>query len=387
MKKLINKQKKTNKSNPFKLFLLTSLASASILFSFPYETKPSEIGHKPLKGICYSPFRDGQQPGGETPSEEEVRKDLDIVKSMSPKIRTYGTEDILFRIPEFCKDIEIDCYPGAWIDNASTDDEQISNLITIANKGYRTTKGLVVGNEFLYRNPDSKQKLIDYINQVKSSTTNLVTTAEQWHIWRDNPDLSDHVDFLTIHIHPYWENQNINDSKEFILEKYNLIKNNYSSGKKVVVGETGWPTEGETRGEAVPSEKNQENFLKDFKELSNQEDIDYFLFETFDENWKKLFTGLEVEAHWGIFYKDRTIKKGLQEIIKENTKITSFNEDGLNVTTYENNSYYLDDCTNLTNSSWQERLGFQGETNKNLTKIILENTDENQKFYRIRMEF
>jgi len=77
------------------------------------------------------------------------------------------------------------------------------------------------------------------------------------------------------------------------------------SDKLVVISETGWPTEGETNGEAVPTLANQRTFLKLLYKRSRREQLPFFIFEAFDETWK---VGWEVEKHWGVYNSDRTPK-------------------------------------------------------------------------------
>lgn len=48
-------------------------------------------------------------------------------------------------------------------------------------------------------------QLVKLINQVKSQVKQPVTYAEVWEFWLQHPEIAA-VDFLTIHLLPYWEN-------------------------------------------------------------------------------------------------------------------------------------------------------------------------------------
>jgi len=340
-----------------------------------------------LDGLCYGPYREGQQPGVSYPSEAQVMEDLNIMKCFAARIRTYSDENILFDIPEFCNNVGIDCYPGAWIDNLSGDNQQVSDIITIANKGFPTTKGLVVGSEVLLRGNVSKATLISYINQVKTATSVPVTTAEAWHIWNydSSADLAAAVDFITIHVHPYWEspywtpNLSIDTAAQHVIDRYNQIKAKYP-GKQVVIGETGWPTGGTTVGAAVPSVENQKRFLEEFYDLASG--IPYFIFEAFDEPWK-IVEG-EVGRHWGVYDKDRLAKRSLKNLLYRNFSFTKIEREGPNVRlgvspTFYGDSYTIDRATKL--NEWSALTNFTGKSE------VLVPADSLNGFFKAKVEF
>jgi len=270
---------------------------------------------KPLQGVCYSPFREGQDPNlGIFPIEDEIEEDLSIISGIASTQRPYGNDSTLYEIPRLSDEWGVGCYPAAWIsDDKSANETEIKRLIEIANQDYYTTKGLIVGSEVLLRGDISEAKLEGYISQVNEATEIPVTTAETWNVWLEHPDLADAVDYIWIHVHPYWEGISVDDAAEHVIEKWNRVKQAYL-GKEVIIGETGWPTAGYTVGNAVPSEENQKKFLTEFKQLAEENNAKYFFFEAFDESWKAQYEG-EVGAHWGLYNADRTPKLAIEDII------------------------------------------------------------------------
>ena len=79
------------------------------------------------------------------------------------------------------------------------------------------------------------------------------------------------------------------------------------NGKKVIISETGWPSQGTNLEGAYPG---LENFLKYFmntQKWSQEEDIEIFYFSSFDESWKVGAEG-DVGAFWGLWDSKENLK-------------------------------------------------------------------------------
>jgi exo-beta-1,3-glucanase (GH17 family) len=266
-------------------------------------------------GVCYGPFRDNEDPDfGIFPTYEELQEDIKFISNLTHSIRTYGISKNPSEIPIICQEEGVVCYPGAWISPYKLENEkEIQSLIRVANQNLSCVKGLIVGNEVLLRGDVSKEELIEYIKRVKTNTSIPVGTAELWHTWLEDPQLAENVDFILVHIHPYWEGIHVNLAANHVLDRWKVLKAQYPE-KEVIVGETGWPTQGAKIEEAVPTEKNQKIFLSKFLQLAEEERIQYFYFDVFDEKWKKKFEG-PVGAHWGLYYANGTLKPLLKDLI------------------------------------------------------------------------
>jgi len=264
-----------------------------------------------IVGFDYSPYRDGQQPYGPCPSDNQIEEDLTIMQStplVSNFIRTYTVTDgpcNLFRIVDIAEQVGNNIIVGAWLsgDNAH-DDAEISKVIDVINT-HNNVKAAIIGSETLRFNRMSKTELIAYIEQVRANVNVPVSTAEPSYEWQSNQDLADHVDFISVNLHPYWAGILADNAADWTINEYYNIRNIFP-GRFVAISETGWPTEGETNGQAVPSVQNQRAFLLELYQSSQTENISFLVFEAFDENWKP---GLEVEKHWGVYNSDRTIKR------------------------------------------------------------------------------
>ena len=267
------------------------------------------------KGVCYGPFRDGQNPDqGIFPSETDIREDMPILKNMAEAIRTYGVCNGLEKIVPIANEFDLKVSPGAWIcSNYEGNEEEINNLTSLAQNYEVET--VIVGNEVVLRYENgwdtlTEAELVDYVTRVKENVSVPVTTGEPWHIWDNHTELVDEVDYILLYVHPYWEGVSIDNAPNYVVERYKEIQNKYQ--KRVVIGEVGWPTEGLPNGEAVPSVENQERFLEEFLKLADEKGISFYFFEAFDEKWK---VEESVGPHWGFYYSNRTAKHSIDSVL------------------------------------------------------------------------
>ena len=82
---------------------------------------------------------------------------------------------------------------------------QIRAGVALAKRYPDTIRALVVGNEVLLRGEMSAPDLAATIRAVKAQVKVPVTYADVWEFWLRNPEVAAAVDFVTIHILPYWE--------------------------------------------------------------------------------------------------------------------------------------------------------------------------------------
>ena len=85
-----------------------------------------------------------------------------------------------------------------------------------------------------------------------------VTYADVWEYWLRYREIYNVVDFITIHILPYWEDFPVR--AKFAATHVNVIRQRMAvtfPGKEILIGETGWPSEGRMREAALPSRTNQ----------------------------------------------------------------------------------------------------------------------------------
>jgi exo-beta-1,3-glucanase (GH17 family) len=80
-----------------------------------------------------------------------------------------------------------------------------------------------------------------------------------------------------------------------------------AKGKKVIITETGWPSEGSSLGGANPSYSNYLKYFINSQLWSKDENVEMFYFSSFDESWKVDAEG-DVGAFWGLWDKLEKLK-------------------------------------------------------------------------------
>ncbi len=153
---------------------------------------------------------------------------------------------------------------GAWLDTRlDHNDAEIKRLLEIAQKHRRNVVRVIVGNEAVLRGDIPVAKLIQYLGKVRAKVKIPVSTAEPWHVWKKNPELVKHVDYLAVHVLPYWEGVPVQRAVDFVVERINELRVMYPD-KPIVITEVGWPSNGRTRQGAVASDANEAIFLRRF---------------------------------------------------------------------------------------------------------------------------
>jgi exo-beta-1,3-glucanase (GH17 family)/cellulose synthase/poly-beta-1,6-N-acetylglucosamine synthase-like glycosyltransferase len=288
---------------------LTLIAAANLSawawFNRPQD--PAAAWNGKIRGVSFSPLRENQEPGGASkPSASELDADLTLLADTVGSVRTYGTRDGLELVPALAGRHNLEVTAGAWIGADAVENfEELRNLIRLG-QNHSNIRQLLVGNEALLRGDVRVEQLIRYINGVRRLAGREVGTAETWKGWLAHPELADSVDFIAVHILPYWEGVHVDKAVDYVFERYAEVEHAYP-GKRIVLAEVGWPSAGLTIGDAVPSRVNQAKFLRTFLNRVEGTGIDYFIVEAFDQPWKAAFEG-SVGAYWGLYSFDRAPK-------------------------------------------------------------------------------
>jgi len=270
-----------------------------------------------VRGLAYSPSHLYSEFDKNTKvTDELIRRDLAQLSKMTKRIRTYTVDYNHDRIPYIAKEFGMKVSLGIWLrGDKAYNEREIARAIKAIDDNPGTIDRVFVGNEAVgVRAELTAREVSNYIKRVKAAINNRaveVGTAEVWPTWLTETELADGADFVGIHLLPYWEGVSYEQSMEYITSSFDQIARRYP-GKKIVIGETGWPSDGRVKQGSVPSPAYEAAFLRKFFALAEQKNYDYYIMEAYDQPWKGS-AGQEgaVGAFWGMLDADGSPKFSL----------------------------------------------------------------------------
>jgi glucan 1,3-beta-glucosidase len=292
---------------PLALLLLSLGAIAAVWW---WLATPIGLARAPIdpnaKLLCvsYAPFRADQTPLQLTThiGPEQIAQDLAQLAKISDCVRTYSIENGLDQVPALAAKAGLKVIQGIWLgSNRLKNLAQIATAVQLTREFPGVITALVVGNEVLLRGEMTTSDLAATIRSVKSQVSVPVTYADVWEYWLRNREVYEAVDFVTIHILPYWEDFPIR--AKFAAAHVDAIRKRMAvafPGKEILIGETGWPSEGRMRAGALPSRTNQARVVAEILDLAKRENFRVNLIEAYDQPWKRQLEGT-VGGYWGLF--------------------------------------------------------------------------------------
>src|ERR1700716_322666 len=198
-----------------------------------------------LQCVSYTPFRGAQTPLVPTTQigPEQIEQDLAELAKITDCVRTYSIENGLDQVPGLAAKVGLKVIQGIWLgSNRLKNLAQISTVVRLTKEYPGVIAAVVVGNEVLLRGEMTTSDLAATIRSVKSQVTVRITYADVWEYWLRNREVYEAVDFVTIHILPYWEDFPIR--AKYAAAHVNAIRKRMAvafPGKEILIGETGWP--------------------------------------------------------------------------------------------------------------------------------------------------
>jgi len=268
-----------------------------------------------INSLSYSGYQSGDS--ANKYSDSVIDRDMELLSTKTYSIRTYGISDGLDRIVSFAGKHGLMVTPGAWLGpDSKTNAHEVAHLIDIARSNPNIRR-VMVGNEALLREDVKIEEMLAFIERVKRQVGVPVSTAEPWHVWLKYPQLAQAVDYITVHILPYWEGVPIDGAVSYVRYRWQQMQAAFPD-KHIFIGEVGWPSEGQWVKGAEPSQINQARFVREFLNLASEERLDYSIVEAIDAPWKRGIEGT-VGAHWGLWDAARRPKFSMSGIVVETT--------------------------------------------------------------------
>lgn len=293
--------------------------------------------HQSFYGIAYTPEGSIMPDCGA--KLEDVIKDIQLMSQLTKRVRLYGADCnqsalVLEAIQQTKVDMQVYLanydVPG---DSDAYTRQRDALKEAIQTYGTDHIAGVTVGNEYIlnYLNDNGGtdpndaignaggKLLIADIDDTKQMLSDLgvdlpVGNSDAGSYF--NNEVLENVDYGMSNVHAWFANTTADDAADWVFsffEETNVEPaSELSNSPQMYIAETGWPTKSSdaanaNNGASDASEANLQIFIDDFVCQANSNNIGYFFFEFFDEEWKDAQYG-GVEGWWGLFTADRQLK-------------------------------------------------------------------------------
>lgn len=259
-----------------------------------------------MHGLCFSLYEDGQGPG-DIITEEQVRRRMKIIQPYTKWVRTFSCTDGNEFIPKIAKEFGIKTLVGAWLGkDPEINEREVSGLIQLAKEGFVDLAA--VGNEVLYRNDMSVDELLGFIYRVKNEMPENIPVGyvDAYYEFSVHQRITEACDVILANCYPYWEGCHMEYSLLHMKQMFAQAAA-AGNGKKVIITETGWPSQGGGLGSALASDENAMKYFINAQAWSAKDNVEIFYFSSFDESWKVGPEG-DVGAYWGLWDKNEKLK-------------------------------------------------------------------------------
>jgi exo-beta-1,3-glucanase (GH17 family) len=258
-----------------------------------------------MHGLCYSAYEEGQKPG-DILTIDQIRRRMEIIAPYTKWVRSFSCIEGNELVPQVAREFGLKTLVGAWLGkDKDLNEQEITSLIQLAQEGYVDIAA--VGNEVLYRQDLSEEELLEHIHRVKQAIPEVqVGYVDAYYEFTDCPNIAEACDVILANCYPFWEGCHIDYSLVYMKQMYQQAMQ-AARGKKVIITETGWPSQGKSLEGAEPSADNFIKYFLNTQQWSREEGIEIFYFASFDESWKVGPEG-DVGAHWGLWDMHQKLK-------------------------------------------------------------------------------
>lgn len=214
--------------------------------------------HKVFPGMDYTPLN-AQYPDcmQVPPSQNNITRDMAVMSQLTNAVRLYGTDCnqtqmLIHAIDRLEIKDTMKIWLGVWLDsNDTTTQRQIDQTWKILDDhGCDYFKGIIIGNEVLYRKDLTAQQLLNHVTDFRKNITDHkcklpVAMADLGDNW--TADMATKVDIVMSNVHPFFAGVDVKNAAGWtwnFWQEHDVSLTASNNNIKQVIAEVGWPSGG-----------------------------------------------------------------------------------------------------------------------------------------------
>lgn len=257
---------------------------------------PPSTNIRTSHGVSYAAYRADHS----CKTKEDIDDDFDQMKGLYSVVRTYGVDcHQVEYIYEAAKRIGVKVFYGIW--DLDAVEEEAKEIAAGVNGDWEIVDSISVGNELVNNGEATPDQVVSAVKQArailrKEGFEGPVVAVDTFIATEEHPQLCEMSDYCAINAHAFFDGTiSAEEAGPWLVRTVKSMKSKLSTEKRVIITETGWPTEGAANGLAVPGLKNQKVALESISKSFAENPGDIILFSAFNDLWKG-----DRDKYWGI---------------------------------------------------------------------------------------
>lgn len=262
----------------------TTKATSAITKATSAASTSGNTGSAGVKGVTYSPYN----ADGSCKSASQVSSDLAQLTGY-PTIRLYGTDCNQVANVLQAKQSSQKVFLGVFDVNSIQSSVDAMKAAIDQYGSWDEVVTVSIGNELVNGGQATPSQVGQYVSTGRAALqaagyTGPVVSVDTFIAVINNPELCQYSDYMAVNAHAYFDKNTVAaDSGSWLLQQIQRVWTACDGAKDVVITESGWPSQGQTYGVAVPSKDNQKAAVSAITSTCGDST---YLYTAFNDLWK-----------------------------------------------------------------------------------------------------
>ena len=265
----------------------------------PTPPEGSSSGPGFRSAISYSPYNADNS----CKSTSQVATDLANVSGYEV-IRLYGTDCNQVANVIAATHSTVHLFLGIF--DITSIQSEVQTIASALDNNWSLVNTISVGNELVNSGSASAAQVVAAISTARAALkqagyTGPVVTVDTMIAMKNNIDLCTASDFCAINCHAFFDSNTPASGAGPFVKNWAEQISQLAGGKTTVVTESGWPTQGEANGAAVPSQQDHQTAIQSLRSAFGGGG-NLVLYGMYNDLWKKdSGSTFGAERYWGIY--------------------------------------------------------------------------------------